>query len=122
MPYDRDLAARTRAALAGLTGLPGLTERPMFGGLSFLIDGNLALAVRAGGGLLVRVDAADAEHLQRTTDTEPARMGSRVMKGWLHVPADALQTDADLDSWLRRAVDYARSLPPKAPTRGGRRT
>ncbi|WP_285101694.1 TfoX/Sxy family protein [Promicromonospora sp. MEB111] len=107
MAYDLELADEIRHALAGEDGL---SERRMFGGLSFLVGGNLAVAVR-GDGLLVRVGADDAEKLARTTAAQRAVMGARVMAGWLDVPADAVATEAELGTWVRRGVSWARTLP-----------
>lgn len=109
MAYDLALADEIRHALAGEDGL---SERRMFGGLSFLVDGNLAVAVR-GDGLLVRVGAHGADELARTTAADHAVMGARTMAGWLEVPADALGSEAELAAWVRRGMDFARSLPPK---------
>jgi TfoX/Sxy family transcriptional regulator of competence genes len=111
MPYDLALADEIRTVL---DGEPGMTERRMFGGLSFLVDGNLAVAVRGSGAILVRVGADAAPELERTTAATHAVMGARVMAGWLEVGPDGLGTEADLSAWVRRGVDHARSLPPKA--------
>jgi TfoX/Sxy family transcriptional regulator of competence genes len=110
MAYDLALADEIRSVL---DGEPEITERRMFGGLSFLVNGNLAVAVRGSDGILVRVGTDDAEELVRTTAAARAVMGARVMKGWLAVGPDGLGTEAELSSWVRRGVDYARSLPPK---------
>lgn len=109
MVYDLALADEIRSVL---DGEPGITERRMFGGLAFMIDGNLAVAVGRGE-ILVRVGADAAEDLVRTTTATRAVMGSRVMNGWLDVGADELSTEAGLSAWVGRGVDYARSLPPK---------
>lgn len=110
MAYDLALADEIRSVL---DGDPGITERRMFGGLSFLVDGNLAVAVRGSEGILVRVGADAAEELERSTAASRAVMGARVMAGWLDVGTDALGTEAELATWVRRGVDHARSLPPK---------
>ncbi|MFD6446583.1 TfoX/Sxy family protein [Promicromonospora sp. NPDC060204] len=109
MAYDRVLADEIRHALAGEDGL---SEKHMFGGLSFLVGGNLAVAVRDDG-LLVRVGADAAEELARTTAAGRAVMGARTMAGWLEVPAAAVATEAELSAWVRRGVGFARSLPAK---------
>jgi TfoX/Sxy family transcriptional regulator of competence genes len=85
----------------------------MFGGLSFLVGGNLAVAVLGAGGILVRVGADAVGELERTTPATQAVMGERTMTGWLQVDADALGTEAELAAWVRRGVSHARSLPPK---------
>jgi TfoX/Sxy family transcriptional regulator of competence genes len=109
MAYDLALADEIRSVL---DGEPDLTERRMFGGLAFLVNGHLAVGVR-GSGIIVRVGADAAEELVRTTVATRAMMGARVMTGWLDVGADSLGTEAELASWVRRGVGYARSLPPK---------
>jgi TfoX/Sxy family transcriptional regulator of competence genes len=110
MAYDLALADEIRSVL---DSEPEITERRMFGGLSFLVNGNLAVAVRGSDGILVRVGTDDADELVRTTTAARAVMGARVMKGWLAVGPDSLGTEAELSAWVRRGVDYARSLPPK---------
>jgi ubiquinone biosynthesis protein UbiJ len=110
MAYDQALADEIRTALDGETGL---TERRMFGGQAFMVNGNLAVGTSSLGGLIVRVGADAAEELVRTTGATQATMGGRVMRGWLHVSADDLGTETDLSAWARRGADYARSLPPK---------
>ncbi|MBE1875026.1 TfoX/Sxy family protein [Myceligenerans pegani] len=110
MAYDVALADEIRAALDGSSGI---TEWRMFGGLSFLVDGNLAVAVRGSGGILVRVGADAADDLLRTTPARQAVMGGRVMTGWLDVDADHLGTEEEVSAWVRRGVDFAGSLPPK---------
>jgi TfoX/Sxy family transcriptional regulator of competence genes len=110
MAYDLALADEIRTVLDGASEI---TERRMFGGLSFLVNGNLAVAVLGSSGILVRVGADAADELVGTTAAARAVMGARVMAGWLEVGTDGLGTEAELSSWVRRGVDYARSLPPK---------
>jgi TfoX/Sxy family transcriptional regulator of competence genes len=109
--YDERLAERVRDLLAGEDGV---REQPMFGGLSFLIEGNLAVAVTSRGGLLVRVgpDAFDAA-LERP-GTSPMEMGGRLMKGWVFVASEELSGKRRLSAWVARGVAFARSLPSKA--------
>ena len=109
MAYDLALADEIRHALAGEDGL---SEKRMFGGLSFLVGGNLAVAVRDDG-LLVRVGADAADELARTTAASLAVMGARTMAGWLDVPANALGSEPELAAWVRRGVAWARTLPAK---------
>ncbi len=109
MPYDAELADRIRYLIG--TG-PGVTERKMFGGLAFLIGGNMAISASGNGGALVRVDPAESAALIGTTATA-AVMGGREMRGWLRVSSDDLESDDQLTEWVSRAVRYARSLPPK---------
>ncbi|MFC8796109.1 TfoX/Sxy family protein [Promicromonospora sp. NPDC057138] len=110
MAYDLALADEIRTVL---DGAPEVTERRMFGGLSFMVNGNLAVGVRGSEGILVRVGADAAEELVRTSIATRAVMGARTMAGWLAVGPDGLGTEAELSEWVQRGVDYARSLPPK---------
>lgn len=110
MAYDEDLADRIR----GLLGEEGaVTEQRMFGGLAFLVGGHMAVAASGQGGLLARVDPAELDALVADTPAEPMEMRGRPMRGWVHVAGAALGTDRELGEWLRRGVDYARTLPPK---------
>jgi TfoX/Sxy family transcriptional regulator of competence genes len=108
--YDEALAARIRQ-LAG--GEPGLTEKKMFGGLGFMVGGNMAVAASGQGGLLVRVDPDEAEGLVSSTPAYPMEMRGRQMAGWLRVEAADVAGDDALAEWVGRGVTYARSLPPK---------
>jgi len=108
--YDIELADRIRFLIG--TG-PGITEKKMFGGLAFLIGGNMAISASGQGGALVRVDPAQAGVLATTANATLAVMGGREMRGWLRVSAEDLETDEQLTAWINRAVEYARSLPPK---------
>ena len=110
MAYDEALAGRIRELLAGQDGL---TEKKMFGGLSFLVGGNMAVGASGQGGLLVRVDPAESNHLVSSTPARLMEMGGRSMKGWLRVDTEELQSDETLQDWVERGVSYARSLPPK---------
>ena len=111
MAYDSELADRIRFLIG--TGVPGLTEKKMFGGLAFLIDGNMAISASGQGGALVRVDPADTDALVATANATLAVMGGRTMQGWLRVSSEDLEADKQLAEWVKRAVGYARSLPPK---------
>ncbi len=108
--YDVDLASRIRRVVQGERGL---TEKPMFGGLSFLINGNMAVSASGKGGLLLRIDPADGELLVSGPHLRRFEMRGREMHGWLRVDAEALETDDDLRGWVRHGVTYARSLPSK---------
>lgn len=110
MAFDVALADRVRAMLQSE---PGLTERRLFGGLAFLVDGNMAVSASSRGGLLVRVDPAQTESLVSEPQVRRFQMGSRQMDGWLGVAAEAVQGEDDLRSWAMRGVAYARSLPPR---------
>ena len=110
MAYDEDLAGRIR----GLIGNePSLREQKMFGGLAFLIGGNMAIAASGQGGILVRVDPQESDALVAKTGASVMEMRGRSMQGWLRVAGDDVATDAELASWVERGTSYARSLPPK---------
>ena len=110
MAYDEELAGRIR----GLVGeRAGLTEQKMFGGLAFLIAGNMAIAASGQGGILVRVDPGQSDELVATTGAEPMEMRGRQMAGWLRVGAADLADDATLREWVERGTAHAASLPPK---------
>ena len=100
MAYDEALAGQIRALV------PDATEKKMFGGLAFLVNGNMAVAASGQGGLLVRVDPDESDELVATTSAELMEMGGRSMKGWLRVPAGP-----DLEQWVSRGVAFARTLP-----------
>jgi TfoX/Sxy family transcriptional regulator of competence genes len=108
--YDEDLADRIRALVAGEKGL---TETKMFGGLAFLIGGNMAVAASGQGGILVRVDPAASDRLVSTTKAHPMVMRGKSMDGWLRVDAEHLREKRQLAKWVERGVTYARSLPRK---------
>jgi TfoX/Sxy family transcriptional regulator of competence genes len=112
MAYDEELAERMREAL---DGVPGVAEKKMFGGLAFLVGGNMAIAASGQGGAMVRVDPAESDRLVDTTTAEPVVMRGRPMTGWLRVSSADLRTTKELSAWVRRGADYAGSLPPKAP-------
>ena len=110
MAYDEDLADRIRELVGGEAGL---TEQKMFGGLAFLIGGNMAVAASGEGGLLVRVDPDQSDRLVASSAAEPMVMRGRPMQGWLRVNADAVKTKRQLTKWVELGTSYARSLPPK---------
>jgi TfoX/Sxy family transcriptional regulator of competence genes len=110
MPYDEMLAARIRELVADE---PGLKEQKMFGGLAFLIGGNMSVAASGEGGILVRVDPEESDGLVETTAAHPMVMRGREMRGWLRVDADDLGTKRELAKWVERGTAHARSLPPK---------
>jgi hypothetical protein len=110
MAYNEELAARIRALVAGE---PGLTEQKMFGGLAFLIGGNMAVAASGQGGILVHVDKAESEELTKTTTASLMEMRGRQMAGWLRVAAADVATEPALAEWVERGTAYARSLPAK---------
>jgi len=110
MAYDQELAGRLRDLLATE---PDLTEKKMFGGLAFLLGGNMAVAASGQGGLLVRVGKDRSDELVATTSARPMEMGGRPMSGWLRVDAADVRTAAQLAEWVDRGTSCARSLPPK---------
>jgi TfoX/Sxy family transcriptional regulator of competence genes len=118
MAYDEALALRIR----GLIGdTPGLTEQKMFGGLAFLVGGNMAIAASGQGGILVRVDPEESSSLVARTPAEVMVMRGRPMEGWLRVAADEVRSKRSLASWVERGVGYAASLPAKKPGGAGTR-
>ena len=110
MAYDEDLANRIRELIAGD---PAVTEKRMFGGLAFLVAGNMAVSASSRGGLMVRVDPADTDTLLAEPSAQPFEMRGRPMDGWLRVDADGVQTQHELEPWVSRGMAYARSLPAK---------
>lgn len=110
MAYDEDLANRIRELISTEEGL---TEKRMFGGLAFLIGGNMAVAVSREGGLLLRIDPAQTDALRARPHAAPFVMRGRAMDGWLRIAPEGLKTKRQLERWIARGVAYARSLPPK---------
>ena len=110
MAYDEHLAARIRDLVGGRDGV---SEKAMFGGLSFLVDGNLAVAASGQGGLLVRVDPQESSDLVASTSATEMEMRGRTMAGWLRLESSAVDDDAELSEWVERGVTFARTLPPK---------
>jgi TfoX/Sxy family transcriptional regulator of competence genes len=108
--YDEALAQRIRDLAAGT---PKLTEKKMFGGLAFLVGGNMAIAASGQGGILVRVDPEESSALVAKTPAEVMVMRGRPMEGWLRVAADDVRTKQSLASWVKRGTGYAASLPAK---------
>jgi hypothetical protein len=110
MAYDQELAERIRQVIGNY---PELTEKKMFGGLAFLIRGNMAIAASSEGGAMVRVDPAQSDILVATTKATLVNMRGRDMPGWLRVSSDDLRTDDQLTRCVEIGTGYARSLPPK---------
>lgn len=108
--YDEELADRIRTLVGGQ---PDLAEKEMFGGLAFLIGGNMAVAASGQGGVLVRVDPEQSDELVASTRARPMEMRGRQMQGWLRVDADDVRADAELGRWVELGTAYARSLPAK---------
>jgi hypothetical protein len=110
MAYDEELANRIREFVQRESGV---SEKRMFGGLAFLINGNMAISASRLGGVLLRVDPTRADALCREPHVERAVMGGREMNGWLRVGAEALDSDGEFERWVGLGVAYARSLPSK---------
>jgi TfoX/Sxy family transcriptional regulator of competence genes len=110
MAYDENLADRIRELIATEKGVE---EKRMFGGLAFLINGNMSVAVSSHGGLMVRVPRDDTEKLLAREHVDPMVMAGRETRGWLRVSDDGVKTKRQLQGWVSRGVEYAKSLPPK---------
>jgi TfoX/Sxy family transcriptional regulator of competence genes len=110
MAYDEELADRIRELLGGEAGL---TEKKMFGGLAFLIGGNMAVAASGQGGVLVRVDPSVSDKLVASTNARLMEMRGRRMQGWLRVDPDDVRTKRQLARWVKLGTSFARSLPAK---------
>jgi TfoX/Sxy family transcriptional regulator of competence genes len=109
MAYDEGQAQRIREHVQGE---PGITEKRMFGGLAFLVDGHMAVAASEGG-LLLRIDPAEMGTLSSRPGVRPFEMRGRPMSGWLHVGDEAIVEEEELRHWVDIGITYARSLPPK---------
>ena len=110
MAYDEELADRIRELVSGESDL---SEQRMFGGLAFLIGGNMAIGASGQGGILVRVDREQSDELVATTSARPMEMRGRQMSGWLRVDAGDVRTKRELARWVKLGTAYARSLPAK---------
>ncbi|MFW0793105.1 TfoX/Sxy family protein [Gordonia sp. CPCC 205515] len=110
MTYDDDLAYRIRGMLAAESGVD---ERSMFGGLAFMINGNMAIAASGQGGLMVRVPPEETDVLLEFDHTAPMVMSGKETPGWLRVSDDGVRTNRQLQRWVTLGSDYARKLPPK---------
>jgi TfoX/Sxy family transcriptional regulator of competence genes len=108
--YDEELANRIRELVGGERDV---TEQKMFGGLAFLIGGNMAVGASGQGGALVRVDPAQSDKLVTTTKARLMEMGGRKMQGWLRVDSEDLRTQRQLEKWVKLGTIYARFLPAK---------
>ena len=110
MAYDEALAERIRQLVGGGADV---SEKKMFGGLAFLVDGNMAIAASGHGGILVRVDPEESDALVARTPARVAEMRGREMPGWLRVDTGDVRTKRELAAWVERGTAYARSLPAK---------
>ncbi|MCV7226293.1 TfoX/Sxy family protein [Mycolicibacterium komossense] len=113
MAYDQDLANRIRELLGTEPGVSKYQEKPMFGGLAFLIGGHMAVAVSSKGGLMVRVPPGDTAALLQRAHVSPMVMAGRETRGWLLVAEDGVKTKRQLERWVTRSFEYAKGLPPK---------
>lgn len=111
MAYDEELANRVRELVSGEDGV---VEKRMFGGLAFLIGGNMSVSVSGQGGLLLRIDPAETDSLLAKPHAAPFVMRGRAMDGWLRVAPEGVGTKRQLERWVGRGVAYARSLPAKS--------
>jgi len=109
MAYDENLANRIRELVSSERGV---SEQRMFGGLAFLINGNMSVSASGQGGLLLRVDPGETDALLRRPHASPFQMRGRVMQGWLR-DAEGVRTKRQLEPWVARGVAYAQSLPAK---------
>ncbi|GAC1577786.1 MAG: TfoX/Sxy family protein [Candidatus Dormibacteria bacterium] len=110
MAYDEDLANRLRDILATEGGI---SEKKMFGGLAFLLHGNMAVSASGNGGLLARVDPADSDAALARPHASLMTMGGRTMAGWIAVAPDGVRTRRELAAWVTPSLTYARTLPAK---------
>ncbi|KRF12486.1 RNA methyltransferase [Nocardioides sp. Soil797] len=108
MAYDDELAERVRLCL---TGVEGITEKRMFGGLAFLVDGHMALAANSRGAMMVRIDPSRVGELTVRDGVRPTVMRGRELKGWLDVDTAALTSAEELDEWVWIGIEQARSQP-----------
>ena len=111
MAYDEALAGRIRDLVGDERGV---REQEMFGGLAFLIGGNMAIAASGQGGILVHVDPNESERLVAETPARLMVMRGKEMRGWLRVDADQVGSEPELAEWVERGASYARSLPAKS--------
>jgi TfoX/Sxy family transcriptional regulator of competence genes len=112
MAYDTNLAQRMRDHLANLQDLPGLEEKKMFGGVGFIIRGNMACGVHADY-MIVRVGPENYQAALQQPFTRPFDMTGRPMAGWVEVAQPGCENASDLQAWIKKGIDFASSLPPK---------
>ena len=110
MPYDEDLANRLRELLADEEAI---TERKMFGGLAFLLHGNMSVSASGRGGLLARIDPAETDAALARAHTSLMHVGARAMEGWIRVAPEGVATKRQLAAWVTRSLAHVRRLPPK---------
>ncbi|WP_021596020.1 MULTISPECIES: TfoX/Sxy family protein [Actinomadura] len=110
MSYDEKLAERVRDILQDR---PGLTQKRMFGGIAWLVDGNMSVVVRSEGDLMVRVAPEDHDAMLAEPGAATMVMRGRPLRGWITVAPDACATPSALTTWVERGLAYATTLPPK---------
>jgi TfoX/Sxy family transcriptional regulator of competence genes len=110
MAYDEVLAERIRDLLAPRDAV---TERKMFGGIGFMVGGNMACGVSSTSELIVRLDPEEYEQAVAEPGVRPFELTGRSMKGWILVDGDAVAGDEELAGWVDAGADFAASLPPK---------
>ncbi len=110
MAYDEDLANRIRELIAAE---PDVTEKRMFGGMAFLIGGNMSVSASGRGGLLLHCDPAETDELVQKPHATRFEMRGRAMDGWVRIDPEGLKTKRQLERWVARGVSHARALPPK---------
>jgi TfoX/Sxy family transcriptional regulator of competence genes len=111
MAYDEDLANRLREQLADEEGV---SEKAMFGGLAFLLNGNMTVAASGQGGLLVRMDPNATDEAVARPHASTAVMRGREMPGWIRVAPEGVKSKRQLTPWVRRSLEFVRTLPPKS--------
>ena len=110
MAYDVELADRLREQLAAQDAI---TEKKMFGGLAFLLNGHMSVSASRSGGLLVRIDPAETAAALARPHAALMQMGGRMMEGWITVAPEGVASEPDLAGWVARSVRYVETLPPK---------
>jgi hypothetical protein len=110
MAYDEELARRLRDLLAGERAV---TEKKMFGGLGFLLNGNMCVSASRTGGLLARIDPADTRAVLARPHASLMQMGGRSMDGWIMVAPAGVKAGRDLEGWVKRSVAFVKTLPKK---------
>lgn len=109
MAYDEHLAARIRDEIGGE---PGVTEKKMFGGLAFLLNGNMSVSVSRNGGMMLRCSPERTDEFVGR-GAERMVMRNKEMNGWIRVSEELVADDDVLATWVTVGLDYARALPPK---------
>jgi TfoX/Sxy family transcriptional regulator of competence genes len=109
MPYSKSLAARIRQALAARRGI---VEKKMFGGIGFLLGGNMLVGIWHDA-LIARLGPDEAPRAMAEPHVRAFDITGRAMSGWVIVEADGIESDAELRAWIERAIAFVETLPPK---------